>query len=203
MIETGESQNRNFYRHIFDSTLLFTRHSSVFQIISWNWNDGTWSNAKCRRRKSSNTWYYIVICATLCVSFSSKLKATNVFPKHILNSKARDRLIQASKKLLCHVIVNNYLCNVLCKFLMKSESTWKYEIKEQAPQPTLLYCGSTVQSSQRKCYIKKTVLKNFAVSTRSSCVGVSFLKRMQNWRPATLLKRSPNAGIFPWILQNL
>ena len=177
IIETGESQNRNFYRHIFDSTLLFTRHSSVFQIISWNWNDGTWSNAKCRRRKSFNTWYYIVICATLCVSFSSKLKATNVFPKHILNSKARDRLIQASKKLLCHVIVNNYLCNVLCKFLMKSESTWKYEIKEQAPQPTLLYCVSTVQSSQRRCYIKKLFLKILQYPQEAPVLESLFKKR--------------------------
>ena len=38
---------------------------------------------------------YIVICATLCVSFSSKLKATNVFPKHVLKLKARDQSIQA------------------------------------------------------------------------------------------------------------
>ena len=60
-------------------------------------------------------------CATLCVSFSSKSKATNVFPKHISKSKARDQSIQARKKLFCHVIVKNYLCNVLCKFLIRIE----------------------------------------------------------------------------------
>ena len=38
--------------------------------------------------------------ATLCASFSSKLEAINVFPKHILKSKARDQSIQESKKLL-------------------------------------------------------------------------------------------------------
>ena len=27
------------------------------------------------------------------------------------------------KKLLCHVIVKNYLCNILCKFLIKFERT--------------------------------------------------------------------------------
>ena len=43
----------------------------------------------------------IVICATLCVNFSSKLKATNVFPKHILKLKARDKLFQARKTLFC------------------------------------------------------------------------------------------------------
>ena len=40
-------------------------------------------------------------CATLCVSFSSKSKVTNVFPKHSLKSKARDQSIQARKKLFC------------------------------------------------------------------------------------------------------
>ena len=29
--------------------------------------------------------YHIVICAMLCVSFLSKSKVTNVFPKHILS----------------------------------------------------------------------------------------------------------------------
>ena len=41
-----------------------------------------------------------VTCATLCVSFSSKSEVNNVFPKHILKSKARDQSIQESKKLL-------------------------------------------------------------------------------------------------------
>ena len=39
-----------------------------------------------------------VTCATLCVTFSSKLKAINVFPKHILKSKARDQSNQVRKK---------------------------------------------------------------------------------------------------------
>ena len=51
-----------------------------------------WSTAKCRRRKSSDTLCNIVICATLCV--------TNVFLKHILKSKARNKLIQARKKII-------------------------------------------------------------------------------------------------------
>ena len=114
---------------------MLTRHSSVFQIITWNWKQPT---SKCSGRKSFDTWYYIVICATLCVSFSSKSKAINVFPKYILKSKARDQSIQASKKLFCHVIVKNYLCNVSWKFLIKIESTWRREIKEQ--EPHLIYC---------------------------------------------------------------
>ena len=105
----------------------------------------------------------------LCLSFSSKLKATNVFPKYILKSKARDKSIQARKKLYCHVTVKNYLCKVLWKFLIKIESTWRREMKEQTPRLTLSYCdGRTVRSSHRRCSIKKVVFKNFAISTRST-----------------------------------
>ena len=91
---------------------------------------------------------YIVTSATLCLSFSSKSKAINVFP--ILKLKARDQSIQARKKLFCHVILKNYLCNVLRTFLTKTESTRRCEIKEQAPQLTLLYHGRTVRSSHQR-----------------------------------------------------
>ena len=121
--------------------------------------ESLWWTAKCRERKSFDTRYYIVLCATLCVSFSSKLKATNVFPKHILKSKPRDQSIQARKKLFCHVIVKNYLCDVSWKFLIKTESTWRREIKKQAPQLTLLYRGRTVRNSHRRCCLRKLFLK--------------------------------------------
>ena len=74
------------------------------------------------------------------------------------------------------MIVKNYLCNVLCKFLIKIESTWRRGIKEQTPQLTLLYCGRTFRSSHRRCSIKEAVLKIFAISTWNTCVGVSFKK---------------------------
>ena len=64
-------------------------------------------------------------CATLCVSFSSKSKASNVFPKHILKSKARDQSNQARKKLFCHIIVTNYLSNASIKIENKHPS-WLY-----------------------------------------------------------------------------
>ena len=122
-----------------------------------------WPTAKCRGRKSFDMWYYIVPCKTLCVSFSSKSKATNTFLKHILKSKARDQSIKSRKKLFCHVIVKNYLCNFLCEFLIKIESIWKREIKEQSPQLTLLYCGRTARSSHRRCSIRKLSLKRSLV----------------------------------------
>ena len=97
-------------------------------------------------------------CTTLCLSFSSKSKAV-IFPKRILKSKACDQSNQARKKLFCHVIVKNYLSNVSWKFSIKIESTWRREIKEQAPQLTLLYRGRTVRSSHRRCCIRKLFLK--------------------------------------------
>ena len=73
----------------------FTMSSLVFMLIEFGKRV-----AKCRGRNFFDTWYYIVICATLSVSFWSKLKATNVFLKHILKSKRCDQSIQASKKLI-------------------------------------------------------------------------------------------------------
>ena len=107
------------------------------------------TTAKCKGRMSFDTWYYVVLYATLCVSFSSKSKATNVFPKHILKSKARYQSIQARKNLFCHVIVKNYLCNVSGEFLIKVESTWRRKINEQTSQLTLLHYVGTVSSSHR------------------------------------------------------
>ena len=92
--------------------------------------ESTWPTAKCRERKSFHKWYYLITCATLCVSFSSKSKAIYIFPKLILKPKARDQSIQARKKLFCHVIVKNYLYNnVSWNILIKIESTWRHEIK--------------------------------------------------------------------------
>ena len=116
---------------------------------------------------------------------------TNVFPKNILKSKARDQSIQARKKLFCHVIVKNYLCNVLCKFFIKIESTWRREIKEQTPQLILLYRGRTIRSSHRRCSIRELFLKILQYPQEAPVL-----------EPATLLKNDPNTGVFLWILWN-
>ena len=49
------------------------------------------------------------------------------------------------------------------------------QIKEQTPQLTLLYCGRTVRSCHWSCSTKKTVLKNFTISTGNPCWSL-FLK---------------------------
>ena len=43
--------------------------------------------------------------------------------------------------------------------MIKIESTWRREIKEQAPQLALLYCGRTLRSRHRSCSIKKLFIK--------------------------------------------
>ena len=58
--------------------------------------------------------------------------------------------------------------------------SWEYALTV-----ALSICGLTYRSSHRSCSIKKAVLKN---SEENSCVGVSFLIKLQIWRSATLLK---------------
>ena len=60
-----------------------------------------------------------VICATFWVSFSLKSKGT-AFP--ILKLKACDQSKQPRKKLFCDMIIKYYLCNDLCKLLIKSKA---------------------------------------------------------------------------------
>ena len=163
--------------------------------------ESTWPTTKCRGRKSFGMWYYIVTCAVLCGSFSSKSKAIYDFPKHILKLKARGQSIQATKKLFYHVIVKNYLCNVLWKFLIKIESMWRHEIKEQAPQFTLMYCGRTVRSSHQSSCIRKLFLKILQYPQETPVLE-SVFKKLQTFRPATSLKRDPNTSVFLLILQN-
>ena len=96
----------------------FCLHSIVPFSKSYPLTECTWLTARCRGRKSFDTRYYIVTCATLCVSFSLKSKAI-FFPKHILKLKARHQSTQAKKKLFSHMIVRNYLCYVSWKFWSK------------------------------------------------------------------------------------
>ena len=156
----------------------FSNHTLKFKVPDQPQSTG--------ERQYFDTWYYIITCTTLCVSFSSKAKAINVFPKHILKSKARDHSNQTSKKLFCHVIIKNYLSNVSWKFLIKIESTWRREIKDQAPQlPLCTVVG--LSEATTGGVIKKTII----------------FKNLQTFRPAALLKRDPNTSVFLWILQNI
>ena len=166
LTKAKQNKNQDFHHYVFNA--IFSK--------SYPEIESTWSTAKCSGRKYFDTWYYIVTCAMHCVSFSSKSKAINVFPKHFLNSKAHDQSNQARKKLICCVIVKNYLSNISWKFLINIESTWKCEIKEQASQLTLLYCGRTVRSSHQRCCIRKFFFKILEYPQGNTCVESIFQK---------------------------
>ena len=120
-----QNQNRNFYRYIFNSIFLLTRHSSVFQIMFWNWN--TWSTAKCRIKNSFDTWCYLVICATFCARFSSKSKATNVEGTWSIKWSNEDILLSRDNKEL-------YVVHSVLDFVQK---TWRHNSKGRTPLLTL------------------------------------------------------------------
>ena len=111
----------------------FCLHSILLFFKSYPEIGSTWSTTKCRRRNSFDTWQYIVICATFCVSIPSKSKPTNIFSKH---SEIRSTWsINSSKEeIFCHVIVKNYLCKVLCKsFLPKLSARGGAKSKNRRP----------------------------------------------------------------------
>ena len=92
--------------------------------------DSTWSTAKCRRRMSFDTRYCIVyLCNALC-EFSLNRNQLIFFQNIIWN---RRHVINQFKQ------GRNCLFNVFCKFLIKIESTWRREIKEQTGDLTALW----------------------------------------------------------------
>ena len=142
-------------------------------------------------------WYYILICAMLCICFSSKQKATNVFPKHISKSDACHQSIKAGKILFCCMIVKNYLCHALLQFLINIKSMWW--CFEQTSELSLLYCGRTVRSSHQRCFIKELFFKISQYSQESTSVGLAFWKRDTNI--CNFLKKRHQHSCFLWILQ--
>ena len=61
-------------------------------------------------------------------------------------------------------------------------------------------CGSNefiqYQKQPPEVFYKKLFLKNSAIFTGKTCVGVSVLVKLTAFRPATLLKRDSNTCVF-------
>ena len=107
------------------------------------------------------------LCKVLYM-LSSKSKEINVFPKYILESKARDQVINQFKtkeEIALSRDSKEWLVQSFVLFLIKIGSTWRREIKEQTPKLTLLYRGRTIKNSHQRCSIEKAVLKNFTIFT--------------------------------------
>ena len=73
---------------------------------------------------------------------------------------------------------------------------WRCKIKEQAPQVTLLYFGMTIRSSHLRCCIRKQFLKILQDPEETPVSESFFLKKLQTFRQATLLKKDPNTDVF-------
>ena len=56
-------------------------------------------------------------------------------------------------------------------------------------------------SNHRRCFVKKTVLKNFAIFTGEHLCWSVFLIKLLVFSPATLIKRNSDTGVFLWILR--
>ena len=69
-----QNQNWNFHRHVFNAIFLFTQHSSVFQIIPWNWKQLT--NCKVQGKK---VFWHVILHSYLCnalFKFLIKIEST-------------------------------------------------------------------------------------------------------------------------------
>ena len=78
----------------------FCLHSILPFSKSYHKTESTWATTKCSKRKTFDMWYYTVTCATLCVSFSSKSNAINVFPKHISEIKSMWPINSSKKEIV-------------------------------------------------------------------------------------------------------
>ena len=91
-----QNQSQNF------TTIFLIQYFCLHAILPFSKSYPEIDQLQSAGKEMSDTWYCIVICARLCVSFLSKSKATNAFPKHLLKSKECDNSIQASEKVFSH-----------------------------------------------------------------------------------------------------
>ena len=121
--------------------------------------EGTCSTAKCRGRKSFDTWYHVVTCATLCPSFFTKIGSNSCFSKTYSEiestwpinwSKQEIVLYRDSKELFVQRFVKVFDQN------RKHVEVWN---QRTGTQLTLLYRSRTVRSSHRRYCIRKLFLK--------------------------------------------
>ena len=159
----------------------FSPSCSVFQTIPWNWKHLT--NRKVQRKKIF--WHVILHskCATLCVSFSSKSKVIKCFSKTYSEIKSTWSINSSKEELVLSRDSKELFVQRFMKVLIKIENMWRREIKEQAPEVTLQYCGKTIRSSHWGCCTRKLFLKFCNTHRKHLCLSL-FLKMLQTFRPA-------------------
>ena len=93
------------------------------------------------------------------------------------------------------------MCNILCKILIKFESTWKCKKnkkknKKKNSQPSWLYCTVVGLSEHQamEVFLKKAAVKNFTISTEITWVWPSFLKSTMS--EGNFIKKTPQHMCF-------
>ena len=81
---------------------------------------------------------------------------------------------------------------------------WRWEIKEQSPPLTLLYCGRTVRSSHQRCCIRKLLqppkVKPFIKILQyplETSVLESIFKKVPDLQTCNFIKKRPQHRCFP------
>ena len=75
-------------------------------------------------------------------------------------------------------------------------------LHQLAPKRKQLIICTTFRTSRSQMLFTISVLKNFAIFTEKHMCWNLFLIKLQSSRPATLLRKHSDKGVFLWILQN-
>ena len=76
-----------------------------------------------------------------------------------------------------------------------SNSTRNIKHVNFVPKDVQRILSSRTSIMNRKCSARKLFLKNAQYSQENTCVGISFLIKMQAFRAPALLKRDSNTGV--------
>ena len=104
-----------------------------------------------------------------------------MFFQKILKSKACDQSIQARKKLFCHMIVKNYLCNV--KVFDQNRKYVEAQNQRTGNPVAFTVLWQDNQTQPPELLYERAILKNFAISTGSTCIGIYCRPSDQQKRP--------------------
>ena len=95
------------------------------------------------------------------------------------------------------------VCNEKRRVFRTLPKIIKGQIVNYSPEKKLHgNCVTGSKSSQRRCSMKKAVLKNFAIFKGKHLSWNLFLINFQAWRSVILLKRDCISVVFLWILQH-
>ena len=103
---------------------------------------------------------------------------------------------------MIYMAVFDWITLVRLKEILTLNSVEVSSNPNSTPLFVIVFWGETNRSSLSQMFFKIGVLKNFANFIGKHQCWSLFLIKLQAWRPATLLKRDSNTGVFLWNLRN-